>query len=230
MAYENNENKPVQPQQNNMLENEVNRMLEELTNNNNKNDVCDKIKFIIDNNNNLINNLRESGNITPTQIDLMEQKYNEHCGNNEHNNNKHNNNELYEPDDRNEREAPANTIIEDNRNEREAPEEHFSDGQSFQEQPEESFQEEQPVESFQAETTVSQPTVSQPNELTSNPAGSEVYLILQNNEPANDLSVYFNNLVSTDRNELTGRQQDCGAVENMDNLSRAVPGAYGILR
>ena len=45
-----------------------------------------------------------------------------------------------------------------------------------------------------------------------------------------DLSVYFNNLVSTDRNELTGKQPDCGTVENMDNLSRAVPGAYGILR
>ena len=161
----------------------------------------------------------------------MEQGYNEHCRNNE--NNQENDN--FDSDNRNEREAPATTSIADNRNEREAHEEHFSDGQSFQEQPPVESFEEEPVESFEEEPpvsqpTVSQPTVSQPNELTSNPAGSEVYLILQNNEPANDLSVYFNNLVSTDRNELTGRQQDCGAVENMDNLSRAVPGAYGILR
>ena len=62
-----------------------------------------------------------------------------------------------------------------------------------------------------------------------NPAGSEVYLILQNDPPVNDLSSYFNNLVETDRNAITNKEPNCGAVENMDNLSRSVPGPYGIL-
>ena len=243
MAYENNENKPVQAQQHNILENKMHELYSELTNSNDqktKREFCNKIDEIILNETDFIENL----NLSFEQKRFMLSQYETHCKKEHYTNNLENtesdeSNEFDKPDNRNEREALKNHNEfdkPDNRNEREEREEreeHFSDGRSFQEEQlsnDQSFQEEQPVESFEEEPTVPQTTVPQTTVLNSNPAGSEVYLILQNEEPTNDLSVYFNNLVSTDRNELTGRQQDCGTLENMDNLSRAVPGAYGILR